>query len=136
MKDVYSTIKDAVQKVGIVDTHEHLLQEKDRTARRPDLFETFLPHYASSDLVSSGMKTEDLEKVRDSRLPLEERWRIFEPFWEKIQNTSYARVLNVATRDLYGVDGIAEHTYKKLASRMEQVNKPGIYQWILKEVWN
>ena len=133
MKGLYQTIKEAVDKVRIVDTHEHLLQETERTVRKPDLFETFLAHYASSDLVSSGMPLEELEKVRDSRLPLEKRWEIFKPFWERIQNTGYARAINIAARDLYGVDGISEDTYKELASRMEKANKSGLYQWILKE---
>jgi len=130
---LYSTIKEAVDKVRIVDTHEHLVQEKERITRKPDLFETFLAHYASSDLVSSGMPLKELERVRDPKLPLEERWKIFKPFWENIQNTGYAMSINIAVKDLYGVDGINEKTYKKLASRMEEANKPGLYQWILKE---
>jgi len=130
---LYHTIRQAVDEVRLVDTHEHLLQEKERTAKKPDLFETFLAHYASSDLVSSGMPQEELDKVRDAKLPLEARWEIFKPFWEKIRNTGYARALDIAVRDLYGVNGISQDTYKEIAHRMEEENKPGIYQWILKE---
>ena len=130
---LYKTIKEAVDKVQIIDTHEHLLQEKEQTAGKPDLFETFLVQYASSDLVSSGIPLEEREKVRDSRLPLEERWEIFKPFWENIQNTGYARAMNIAARDLYGVDGIREDTCRKLAARMEEANKPGLYCWVLRE---
>ncbi len=133
MSRLYQTIKEAVDKVRIVDTHEHLLQEKERIAKKPDLFETFLAHYASSDLVSSGMTPEDLEKVRDPKLRLEERWEIFKPFWERIQNTGYARAINIAARDLYGLNGIGDDTYKGLALRMDNANKLGLYQWILKE---
>lgn len=130
---LYQTIKEAVDKVSIIDTHEHLLMETERTSRKPDPFETFFAHYASSDLVSSGMPPEELEKVRDPTRPLEERWKTLEPFWERIQNTGYARALNIALKDLYGVDGLRENTYRHLASRMEAANKPGIYNWILKE---
>jgi len=136
MKDrskLYQTIRKAVDGVGIVDTHEHLLQEKERTAKKADLFETFLSHYASSDLVSSGMSQEELDKVRNVTLPLEDRWEIFKPFWARIQNTGYVRAINIAVKDLYGVSGVSEDTYKDLALKMEQANKPGIYQWILKE---
>lgn len=130
---LYRTIKEAVDKVRIVDTHEHLLQEKERIAKKPDLFEILLAQYTSSDLVSSGMSLEELERVRDSRLSLEERWEIFKLFGDMIQNTGYTRAMNIAARDLYGVDGISEDTYKKLASRMEAANKSGLYQWILKD---
>jgi predicted TIM-barrel fold metal-dependent hydrolase len=133
MKDTKDIIREAVNKVRIVDTHEHLPQEKERTAKEIDLFETILAHYASSDLVSSGMSPEELQKVRDARLPLRERFEIFKPFWDRIQNTGYARAINIAARGLYSVDGIDENTYKKLASRMKEANKKGIYKWILKE---
>jgi len=136
MKDrskLYQTIRKAVEGVGIVDTHEHLLQEKERTAKKSDLFETFLSHYASSDLVSSGMSQEELDKVRNVTLPLEERWEIFKPFWDRIQNTGYVRAINIAVKDLYGVSGVSEDTYKDLALKMEHANKLGIYQWMLKE---
>jgi predicted TIM-barrel fold metal-dependent hydrolase len=133
MRDIYQRVREAADRVRIVDTHEHLIQEKERTSRRPDLFETFFTNYASEDLISSGMNPDDWEKVRDSKLTLEERWRILEPYWQKIHNTGYARALNIAARDLYGVDGITKDTYKILAFRMEEANKAGVYQWILKE---
>jgi predicted TIM-barrel fold metal-dependent hydrolase len=126
-------IKEAVNKVRIIDTHEHLPQEKERTGGDIDLFGILLAHYASSDLVSSGMSPEELQKVRDSKIPLEERFGIFRPFWERIQNTGYARTINIAVRDLYGMEGINENTYMDLASRMKEANKEGIYKWILKE---
>jgi hypothetical protein len=133
VSDIDLKIKEAVDKVQMIDTHEHLLQEKERITRKFDLFETLLAHYASSDLISSGMPPEDLERVRSSKLALKERWTIFEPYWERIQNTGYAKALNIAVRDLYGVDGINEKSFEKLASKMEDANKSGLYQWILKE---
>jgi len=126
-------IREAVDKVRLIDTHEHMPQEKERTARDIDLFETILTHYASSDLVSSGMSPEELQEVRDARLPLKGRFEKFKPFWERIQNTGYARAINIAARDLYSVDGIGEDTYNELALRMKEANKKGIYKWILKE---
>lgn len=133
MKDVYQTIKTAVDQVRIIDTHEHLIQEKERTSRIADPFEMFFSHYASSDLVSSGMMIEELENIRNPRLPLEDRWKILEPFWQDIQNTGYVRAINIAVRDLYNLNGITKDTYKELASRMRAANKPGIYKWLLKE---
>jgi hypothetical protein len=136
MKDsdrLHNALKKAVDKVRIIDTHEHLMQEKERTAKKLDFFETILAHYASSDLVSSGMPQEELDKVRDPKIPLEIRWKIFKPYWERIQNTGYARALNIAFRDLYSVDGLRDETYLKLASHMDEANKSGIYQWILKD---
>ena len=43
--EVYDNIRKAVYSVRLVDTHEHLGQERERLASKPDLFETFLAHY-------------------------------------------------------------------------------------------
>jgi len=132
-KRLYDRIKRVVDETEIIDTHEHLLQEKERLSAKLDLFETILAHYASSDLVSSGMPVEDLEKIRNPSLPFRKRWQLLKPYWEMIQNTGYAKAVNIAVRDLYGLEGITDDTYEELASRMVEVNKPGVYEWILKQ---
>ncbi|MEM2129717.1 MAG: hypothetical protein QXZ70_03870, partial [Candidatus Bathyarchaeia archaeon] len=129
-KQLYANIREKIKGIRIFDTHEHLIQEKERTSKRIDLFETILAHYASSDLVSSGMPQEELDTVRDPRLPIEKRWEIFKPYWERIQNTGYARALNIAFRDLYSVNELNDDSYLKIISHMEKANKPGVYRWI------
>jgi hypothetical protein len=127
------TIKKAIDRQRIIDTHEHLLQEEERTCSVADPFEIFFSQYASSDLISGGMLLEELDFVRNPKFALEERWKKLEPFWDDIANTGYAKVINIAVRELYGLNGLAKDTYKGLASKMKDANKPGIYKWILKE---
>jgi hypothetical protein len=79
---LFNDIKDAVDKIPIIDTHEHLIQEQERLVQKPDLFEIFLSHYLSSDIVSSGLSIEELAELRNPQLPLTDRWKIFKPFWE------------------------------------------------------
>jgi len=130
---IHSNIRKAVFSTKLVDTHEHLIQEKDRLSSKPDLFETIFPHYASSDLVSSGMSMDELLVVCNPDLPLEDRWDILEPFWERIQNTGYAWALKISFKDLYGVENMTRETYKNLSRVMEEKNHPGLYNWILRE---
>ena len=129
----YAAIKRAVDKIKLIDTHEHLPQESERIKGRPDPFATFLIHYLSSDLVSAGMPKDVLYRVRNASLPLNERWRLLAPFWEKIQNTGYARALNLAVKGLYNIDALNERTYRDLEVKMRSANKPGLYRWVLKE---
>jgi predicted TIM-barrel fold metal-dependent hydrolase len=129
----YTEIKKHVDAVRLVDTHEHLPQEPERIKQTVDPLATFFPHYASSDLQSAGMGEEDLLRLWDTSIPLEERWTIIEPWWEKISNTGYARALDIAIRGLYGVDGLTADTVKPLTQRMRERNKPGLYRWVLKE---
>ncbi|MEM2926852.1 MAG: amidohydrolase family protein [Candidatus Bathyarchaeia archaeon] len=126
-------LREAVETVMIMDTHEHLPQEEDRIKEPVDVLSTFLPHYASSDLVSAGMAEEELEEIRNPRIPLRMRWEKFAPYWERIQNTGYARALEIALRDLYGIEGLSLETYEEASRRMREANKKGLYRWILKE---
>jgi predicted TIM-barrel fold metal-dependent hydrolase len=126
-------IKEHVDGLRIIDTHEHLAQEHERIGHDVDVLSTFFSHYASSDLLSAGMPEEDLSTIRDGSKPLDERWALFEPWWEEIRNTGYARALEIAVRDLYGVDGIDSATYRELSQRMQERNVEGLYRWVLKE---
>jgi hypothetical protein len=126
-------IKEHVEKINIIDTHEHLPPEAERLMKNDDVFSLFFSHYASSDLLSAGMTKEDLHKIRNPEIPIQDRWEKFEPWWELISNTGYAKALKIAAKDLYGLDDLTEDTYIELSKRIVERNKKGIYHWILKE---
>ena len=133
MSSSYPVIKKHVDSIRLIDTHEHLPPESERVGKIVDVLSEFYLHYTSSDLISAGMSTEDLVYIRDTKIPLDYRWAIFEPWWERIKNTGYSRCMEIAARDLYGVDGINSETYKQLSKKMMERNKEGLYTWILKE---
>jgi hypothetical protein len=130
----YSKIKKHVESIRVIDTHEHLPSEKERIAEEVDVLATFYQYYASSDLISAGMPEEEFLKIWDTSNTLDERWEIFEPWWEKTRNTSYARALEIAARDLYNVEGISSETYQTLSQRMKERNRERLYPWVLKEM--
>ncbi|MEM3003865.1 MAG: hypothetical protein QXK96_01020 [Candidatus Bathyarchaeia archaeon] len=125
-------IRRVVNETRLIDTHEHLQREDNRVKSEVDVLATFLLQYASSDLISSGLSYRDYQTILDPHQPLEKRWEIFSPYWERMKNTSYARVLDIAARDLYGYE-INDQTYKKISDKMKEVNKKGLYRWVLKE---
>jgi predicted TIM-barrel fold metal-dependent hydrolase len=129
----HDEMRSVVNEIRVIDSHEHLMSEQDRVAQDIDILSTFFRQYSSSDLVSSGMSREDLQTVVNPRIPLDDRWKIFQQYWDNVRHTGYARVLDIAVRDLYGVDGIAEETYVKLSKKMKEANRPGVYKWILKD---
>lgn len=125
-------IKKIVDSVKIVDTHEHLMKETDRLSMSADPLSIFLPHYLSSDLVSSGMTMDELNRIRTTQTPLEERWQSFFPYWEKVENTGYAQAIKIAVRDLYGIESFDSKTWKPLREAMEKRKKTGLHRWVLK----
>jgi hypothetical protein len=129
----YPEIKKYVDGIRLIDTHEHLPQEPERLQQKVDFLATFFSHYASVDLRSAGMTEEELIKIRNPDIPLEERWDVFQPSWEKTENTGYARAVAIAARDLYGVEELNFNTVKTLSDRIKEKNTEGLYKWVLKE---
>jgi len=125
-------IMNAVSGVRVVDTHEHLMRESDRLKMQADPLHVFLPHYLSSDLISSGMTLDELNSIRSVKTPLEERWQVFLPYWQKVENTGYAQAIKIAVKDLYGIDGFDSAAWKPLKEAMEKRQQAGFYRWVLR----
>ena len=132
-QDDFKKLEKEVFKTKMIDTHEHLQKEKNRTKSEVDPIKTFLSQYVSSDLISSGMSYEELSTITNDKTSLEERWKKLSPYWDDVQNTGYAKAIKIAVKDLYGIDRIGERTIKELARKMKQKNKKGLYRWVLKE---
>ncbi len=126
-----SKLVDELSSMPVIDAHEHLPPEPERLALDVDVF-TLFSHYTHTDLVSSGMKYGDWQRTQDASVPLEERWELFAPFYERVRHTSYVRAARIAAREVYGLD-VSEGTYRELSERMKAENTPGIYRRILRE---
>lgn len=115
----------------IIDAHEHLPPERERVSRRVDVF-TMFTHYTSTDLVTAGMSREDYEAVVDPERPLEERWRLFKPYYRVAKYTSYFRAARIALKEFYGVDDLTDENYLEVSDRIREANKPGLYKRVLR----
>jgi hypothetical protein len=150
---------DSIAAIRLVDTHEHLLSEEERNRAAHD-FGYLFPHYASSDLVSSGMPPALLEAVRGAARPvlmermarigwirkpppfvaptradlsLEERWAALAPYWDRIRHTGYGTCLRIAIRDLFGVADLNGQTYRQLSDAIAGSRRTGWYRHVLRE---
>ena len=116
----------------IIDAHEHLPPEKERVSRKVDVF-TMFTHYTSTDLITAGMSKEDYEKIVDPEQPLEERWRLFKPYYKVAKYTSYFRAARIALKKFYGVEDLTDENYLEASNRIREANKPGIYKRVLRD---
>jgi len=123
---------DAFAEFEIIDAHEHLPPEHERTSRKVDAL-TLFSHYTRTDLVTSGMPPGDYERMLNPDLPLELRWNILKPFLPHIRYGSYARPAFIVARDIYGFDDINDETYIPLSEAMQAANTPGIYHRVMRE---
>lgn len=132
---LHARILAEVEKIPLVDTHEHLFSERARCRQQIDFFSWFI-HYSSTDLVSAGMSLPTLDMIRDPELPLEERWKLLAPFWEHVRSTGYGHVLLRAARDLFDVSDINDNTWRQLSEGITESNVEGWYRHVLKDKAN
>lgn len=123
---------EAMENMQIVDAHEHLPPEHVRTSSKVDVMTLFC-HYTRTDIITSGMNPQDYETVIDPEKPLDERWKMFKPYFEHIRYASYTRPALIAVKEFYGFDDINDDNYREISERMQSRNTQGIYHRILRD---
>jgi len=119
--------------IEIIDTHEHLPQEAQRTSAQVD-FTTLFSHYCDGDLVSAGLDPAGQAVLKDPQADLEHKWRVFAPYYDLIKNGSYCRAARIAMQRFYGtgdLTSLAEAV--AVTEKMRRENTPGLYRRILEE---
>jgi glucuronate isomerase len=122
-------LREAVEGLEVVNTHEHILPERERVAQPVDFF-TLAGHYAINDVISAGLPA---AAAAAKDLSPGERWRAFEPYWKHARFTGYGQALRIAIRDIYGVAEISATTLGKINEAIAAQNKPGLYRRVLRE---
>lgn len=133
MSEIFDEILEYVQTLEIIDTHEHLPAFENLREKDTDVLKEYLTHYLSCDLISAGLHPEEYEKVINHRIPLMERWKKVEPYWEASQHTGYARALELSVRELYGIERICGETIEELNSKFLKSLNPGHFNKVLKQ---
>ena len=132
---LFNELKDNIDKIKIFDTHEHIISEKEWRKGEIDFF-FFFGCYTRTDLISSGLKEEDFEKLFDPSLDIKKKWEIFNPYWEYIKNTTYSKVILSALKDLYGIEEINIKAIEIVSEKMNKLKEVDHYSDILKKRCN
>jgi predicted TIM-barrel fold metal-dependent hydrolase len=137
-------IRKLVDNTMFVDTHEHLFEESVRVrgargegeprVAAPD-FGMLLSHYTDSDLIVSGMPSDDLHEVVYSwtKSP-KDKWKLLAPYWARVKHTGYGRYVRESVRALYGADDLREDTVDAISEKLRAAIQPGFYHHILRDV--
>ncbi len=133
MSKIYDEIYDFVKDLEIIDTHEHLPSFEHLREKDTDVLREYLQHYLSCDLLSSGLSQDDYEKIMDNKLPIMEKWKLVERYWDYSRNTGYARSLDIAVKTIYDIDKICGDTIEELNKMFLNSLKPGHFKKVLKE---
>ncbi len=126
-------IHNAVNAIRLIDTHEHLMSEKEALASAAD-FSVLFTNYQLSDLISSGVPSEKIYNTfKGKDVGLDEKWSVIRESWANIRTTAYGRSVLIAAKDLYGINDLNENTFNELSKRIREGHKSGYYEKILKE---
>lgn len=127
----YRSVLSSIDRIPIVNTHEHILAEADRLKAPRDPF-LLVGHYLINDLISAGLPADDAAKLADANAPLDTRFQLFEPYWKLARFTGYAEAFRIALRDLYGVNEISLRGFEGVREQMAGL-KPGFYKDVLQK---
>ncbi|HNS21400.1 MAG TPA: amidohydrolase family protein [Sedimentisphaerales bacterium] len=130
-------IVEKVFRTPLIDTHEHLPEEKERleAASRPrgeaDDWSLLLSHYLDSDLAVAGMPGETYDRFFSAKTDPADKWKLLAPYWPAVKNTGYGQAVRIAIRRLYDVDDLSPDTVKKVQTGFEKTCRAGFYRRIL-----
>lgn len=123
--ELYRRIRNEVDKIQIIDTHEHLMPPNELVKVGKIDFGQLFAQYARCDLISAGMPNEDMEKVADlkSDWSVMQKWLALKPYWERSWNTAYCECLRIAFKDLYGIEDLRDDSVEEISAKMDAVDR-------------
>jgi predicted TIM-barrel fold metal-dependent hydrolase len=135
--DARKTLFQRVFATPLIDTHEHLIEEKERLqgASNPrvscDDWAFLLSHYLDSDLNAAGMPRSAHDRFFSPKTDPGEKWALLEPYWPAVKNTGYGQAVRLAVRELYEVEDLSAATIGRVQAAYERTRRPGFYREIL-----
>ncbi len=137
-RNIHPAIGEKVMATPLIDTHEHLPEERSRLSGncplvRSDDWSFILSHYLDSDLLSAGMSPHDYDRFFLPGVEPQDKWKILAPWWPTVQNTGYGRAVEISLRELYQVPELSGETVREVQSGYERARKAGLYRTILHE---
>ncbi len=137
---LHPAIAEKVFQTPLIDTHEHLIEEKERLAGaghprvQSDDWSLLLSHYLNSDLLVAGMPKEAYDRFFSPQIDPIDKWRLLEHYWPAVKNTGYGQAVRIAMRKLYEVDDLSAQTVTQVQAGYEKTRRPGFYKHVLCEM--
>ncbi|MCK9414192.1 MAG: amidohydrolase family protein [Prolixibacteraceae bacterium] len=126
-------IKTYIDTMAIVDTHEHLINQKGVTTSGMFDFMLLFHQYAKDDIRSSGMSTPTFKTLLKDSLSILQKWSVLKPYWDKSFNTGYNRVVLLAADKLFGIKDFDQKTVVELSDRIKKAYQTNWYKTVLKD---
>lgn len=130
---VYSSLRDEIRDIRLVDAHNHLPTEAE-WLEQPETFGyardfTAFLGYARGDLAKAGMPLDAIA----GPLTAAEKWARIRPYWPYIRYTGPGAVCRRALSIFCGVDDLTDETIPVIGERVQPLWQPGAYRRLFTE---
>ncbi|MEI7726539.1 MAG: amidohydrolase family protein [Bacteroidota bacterium] len=138
MNNHFERISEKIQETPFIDTHEHFIDETERlNCLKPfipcDDWTTIFGLYSKFDFVSAGMPKSDVDSFTSSDIPPVDKWKIIEPYWQKVKHTGHGQVIQNTIKELYNFPQLAQENIPELEEKYQAYKKKGFYKETLKK---
>ena len=141
---ISSELQQLIDETPLIDTHEHLAEEKTRVEQEVFKgpwglpiykdFSLLFPPYGRDDLVSAGLPKDSLKKFFDPRTEVPEKWKIIAPFYANARNTGYFRNMRESLQLLIQEEDVTESNCERISEKLRALIQPGYYLRILRDL--
>jgi len=121
---VYSRLLDQINKLPVIDCHEHMAGPEARPKHKEPITALFC-NYVQSDLESAayGIPARELGKVFDPEIATDEKWPTLRKLWPAIEHTAYARVVKLVLKDVYGENELSREALDRVAEKLAALDE-------------
>lgn len=131
-KGFENRIRQYIDAMHVVDTHEHLSPETALKGSETLDFMWLFHHYADDDIKSAGMSKSQFNTLLTDSLTTAEKWRIMKPFYKMSFNTAYNRTTMLACDKLFGISELNEKSVEELSRQVKKAYSTSWYETILR----
>jgi uncharacterized protein len=128
---VYSRLLDQIQKLPVIDCHEHMFGPEAHPHYKEPITALFRS-YVEHDLESAafGIPARELRKLFDPECTTDDKWPILVKLWPAIEHTAYARVTRLVLKNVYGENELTRATLDHVAEKLAVVDEAAYLRFI------
>jgi uncharacterized protein len=126
-----SRIREYVDTLEIIDTHEHLIGPETLKDGFFLDFSLLFMQNGYDDLVSAGMPDTSFQLLFNESLTPAQKWKVIEPYWNNSFNTSFNRIILYGINKLYGISDLNASTVGPLSDKIKKAYDTDWFDGIL-----
>lgn len=115
-------IRELLDVLPIIDTHEHMMHERDFAISHMDVI-TLLTPYICDNLLSAGMSIEQWQMINDTSRTFEQRFSMLEPYLPLVKHTTYYKALLYTIKECFGEVEVCKESCTRINEKMKQTKE-------------